>query len=269
MACVDCYTGTLHSGTPSGRVTKVHGLPTYIASPSGGAPKGLIIIISDAFGWSLPNTRILADTYAQKGNFLVYVPDFMNGYTLPNHIYGLSTPLLTPGLKASLWKPLFIILILICGTPWILRYLIFCRTEIVLPRIKAFFHALRANSPLPLGAAGFCWGGRYALLMAAEDGPEGRKGLVDAAFVAHPSKVKVPEEVESVRCPVSIAAAGADSIFSTDDVDKTRIALDKKADVEFEIETYEGATHGFAVRNNPAIAKEKKQGIDAEVQAIA
>jgi dienelactone hydrolase len=38
----------------------------------------LIIYIPDAFGWKLPNNRVLADKYAKAG-FTVYIPEFMDG----------------------------------------------------------------------------------------------------------------------------------------------------------------------------------------------
>ena len=84
MSCPDCFQGTVHEGTPTGRVAKIHGLPTYIAEPEDGSKmNGIVVIISDAFGWTLPNTRILADEMAREGNFLVYLPDFMNGASCP------------------------------------------------------------------------------------------------------------------------------------------------------------------------------------------
>lgn len=79
MPCKDCVSGTLHGGTPTGKVITIHGLPAYVVDPPSGKPKGIIVIIPDAFGWELPNTRVLADSYAQKGNFKVYVPEFMDG----------------------------------------------------------------------------------------------------------------------------------------------------------------------------------------------
>lgn len=74
-----CASGSLHTGTPTGRVDKVHGLDCYIADAPNGTPKGIVVIIPDAFGWKLPNNRILADCYAKEGNFRVYLPEFMNG----------------------------------------------------------------------------------------------------------------------------------------------------------------------------------------------
>lgn len=66
-----CATGSLHSGTPQGRIEKVHGLDCYVADAPSGSPKGVVVIIPDAFGIGLPNNRILADEYAKKGNFQV------------------------------------------------------------------------------------------------------------------------------------------------------------------------------------------------------
>ena len=75
-----CATGEIHSGTPTGKVTKVHGLDCYVAEPTEGVqPKGVVVILPDVFGWELPNNRILADNYAKKGEWLVYLPDFMAG----------------------------------------------------------------------------------------------------------------------------------------------------------------------------------------------
>jgi dienelactone hydrolase len=76
--CPDCLTGSVKSGTPTGTVTTLHGLNTYIARPEG-SPKGVVVIIPDIFGWEISNARLLADSYAKKGGFLVYLPDFMAG----------------------------------------------------------------------------------------------------------------------------------------------------------------------------------------------
>lgn len=80
MSCPDCFSGHAHSGTPLGEVKKIHGRDTYVAEPKNGqSAKGIIIIVPDAFGWDFVNNRILADHYAAAGDFLVYLPDFMDG----------------------------------------------------------------------------------------------------------------------------------------------------------------------------------------------
>lgn len=79
MSCPDCFSGSVHAGHPTGIIDTIHGLPVYIAKPPEEVtPKGIIVFISDAFGWNFPNSRLLSDRYAEAG-FLVYLPDFMNG----------------------------------------------------------------------------------------------------------------------------------------------------------------------------------------------
>jgi hypothetical protein len=80
MSCPDCYSGAVHEGQPRGEVTQAYGLDTYVVNPpEGRPPKGIAVIIPDAFGWDFVNIRLLADSYADKGDFKVYAPDFMNG----------------------------------------------------------------------------------------------------------------------------------------------------------------------------------------------
>lgn len=81
--CQDCFKGTLRGDAkPTGTVETIHGLPTYVARPdpdSQGEPLGVVVIVPDVFGWELLNTRALADSYARRGPFVVYLPDFMDG----------------------------------------------------------------------------------------------------------------------------------------------------------------------------------------------
>lgn len=80
MSCADCFVGTVHEGTPAGYVIELHGLATYVAEPSDkSSVRGIVVIIPDAWGWTLSNTRVLADEIARLGNFYVYLPDFMKG----------------------------------------------------------------------------------------------------------------------------------------------------------------------------------------------
>lgn len=85
--CRDCFTGTLRGDViPTGTEETIHGIPTYVARPKPDLhlePLGTVVIIPDAFGWKLRNTRALADAYADRVPCTVYVPDFMNGNSTP------------------------------------------------------------------------------------------------------------------------------------------------------------------------------------------
>lgn len=80
MACPQCFSGHANPGTPKGQITQVFGRKTYVAEPpEGKSPEGIIVIVPDAFGLPFINNQILADHYAAAGQFLVYLPDFVDG----------------------------------------------------------------------------------------------------------------------------------------------------------------------------------------------
>lgn len=59
---------------------KFHGLDTYVVEPPKGTEiRGIIVVIPDAFGIEFINNKLLCDSYAAKGNYRVYLPDFMLG----------------------------------------------------------------------------------------------------------------------------------------------------------------------------------------------
>lgn len=94
MSCPACFSGSEHDGTPKGKVIKLHGLDTYVTEPPEGRPaKGIIVIIPDAFGIEFINNKILADIYAAKGDYKVYLPDFMLGmYSLCHNLHSGGRP---------------------------------------------------------------------------------------------------------------------------------------------------------------------------------
>ena len=146
------------------------------------------------------------------------------------------------------------------------------REAIVKPRIFDFFKALRQNEAanLPVGTAGFCWGGRYVTLLChdTEKAPNG-KSLVDAGFTAHPSSLVVPDEVEPVQKPLSIANGTLDFQLTVPGMEQVKAIFAGKEQGKFELVMYEGAKHGFAVRGNPDNVEELKQALQAEDQAVA
>lgn len=90
IQCRDCISGTIHTGKPTGVQILFHGLPTYVTRPDEGEPeKGIIIFIPDIFGWKFANSRLLADKYAKKGGYTVYLPDFMGGQSIPHPLLQL------------------------------------------------------------------------------------------------------------------------------------------------------------------------------------
>lgn len=107
-----CVSGYIRDGSPNGKVSKVAGLDTYIAEPSGSPTEikpGVIVIIPDIFGWTLPNARLLADDWADKSKRTVYVPDFMFGDIPESSIMEALHPI--DGTKPSLLSKVYLFLL--------------------------------------------------------------------------------------------------------------------------------------------------------------
>lgn len=77
--CDDCISGHLKYGTPTGAEIKLGGVDAYVATPGGGKkPTAAVLILHDAFGWTLVNNRLLADEIAKEG-YLCLLPDLFEG----------------------------------------------------------------------------------------------------------------------------------------------------------------------------------------------
>ncbi|KAL1297365.1 hypothetical protein AAFC00_004905 [Neodothiora populina] len=284
-----CATGSLHTGAPTGEVSKLHGFDTYIAVPPGGveAAKGIVVVLPDIFGWTFPNNRILADDYARKGGFSVLLPDFMDGCVVPSYLAEWLSTLEATGPTGFIKKLYAYGLFAYHIIPFFWSN----TQKKVHPGVIEFFRGLKISHPnLPVGAAGFCWGGLYTLkLCSAIDratppvsqaqpqspGQSGGTGepLVVCGFTAHPSMLSYPASIEAVELPLSVAAAGRlDPQMSREQGELTREILEKKTQsvdgAQHEFIWYEGATHGFAVRADENDVEEAQRGKQAEAQAI-
>jgi dienelactone hydrolase len=261
-------------------------LLVYVAKPPEGVtPKGIIVIIPDVFGWDFVNNRILSDHYAERGGFLVYLPDFMNGSSMPLNFMKLTEKY---NRKPASWfttlfyKPFYIAQALGIAILWLFKN----RTSVCKPRIFNFFKALRTSPPpfptnkLKIGAAGFCWGGRYTLLLA-HDTPSSRvqrnesqtssaalEPLIDCGFTAHPSMVSMPKDIEAVNLPLSVAVGNEDTAMKSPLILQMKEILEVNKKGDHEVVLMPGAKHGFATRVDPKDELQMEYAEEAEVQAI-
>ncbi|KAL1801712.1 hypothetical protein ACET3X_002054 [Alternaria dauci] len=282
MSCPDCFRGGVSTSHPTGKEAIIHGVPTYVAEPPGGAtPKGIIVFITDAFGWDFVNNRVLCDHYAKSG-CAVYCPDFMNGRALSPSIM----PAMERVLEPSSWvhtifiKPFTVLRCLYHVVPWMLT----CKPSKTEAGVVRFFQALRTSPPpfattdLKIGAAGFCWGGKHTIELA-KDHPGHRvprhatrmhpEPLIDAAFVAHPTFIKVPDDVEAIKVPISWSVGEEDLQMKAHDIQTMKRILEEKTDAQHDVQIIPGAIHGFAVRTHPEDKVQMDAAQRAEDQAVA
>ncbi|KAI3542944.1 dienelactone hydrolase [Colletotrichum filicis] len=246
--CADCFKGTLRGDTElKGTVETVYGLPTYVArpEPGRGEPAGVVVILPDAMGWELQNTRALADAYANRIPAVVLLPELMNGYAIPATALAMTDKMEA---EKSWWRKYFVIAPVMVAT--MLRYFI--------PLVIATRSSV----------AGFCWGGKFTVLLSQlAAGPFGGERLIDCGFTAHPSFLTLPGDLEKVVLPLSVANGDDDMMMPRARMVEAKSVLGKKGE-DFEIVEYVGATHGFAVRGNPNDQRQAEFGMRAEDQAV-
>lgn len=146
-----------------------------------------------------------------------------------------------------------------------------------------FARKVKADLPpgAKLGVAGFCWGGYQSINLCAQPAVEGgSERLVDAEFCAHPSGLKVPNDIVNAvtvfKSAVAIAHAKDDFALPTKKIEETEVILRQKAGTgdgqdgfNYQITIYEGVGHGFAVRAKPGSSVEADGADEAKAQAIA
>ncbi|KAL8724018.1 MAG: hypothetical protein Q9181_007024 [Wetmoreana brouardii] len=153
----------------------------------------------------------------------------------------------------------------------VVPFLYRCRFSVTWPRVHDFVTAVRTKEArdLPLGAAGYCWGGKHVVNLASLPHPDDpQKLLIDAAFIAHPGNLDLPGEIERIKAPFSMAIGDDDYVVGMKEVEKIKALLAKKEDLKSDAVVYPGAKHGFAVRGNPGDEKDKRRGEEAREQAV-
>lgn len=263
-----CLSGKVHQGTEAGREDTIGGLPTYISEPDNKSKAKTVIFLVDIFGWKFKNVRLLADEYARAG-FYTYVPDIQQGDALPIAFLDDVEPKLAVREQLSLVeKAKKTANVGATFGPWLIRR----REAVTKPIIDGFIDAVRKDPQTgKIGAIGFCWGGRYAILQAharSEFSGDQPVGGVDAVYACHPSLVSIPSDFDPVVKPLSIAVGEKDSLLDTASVDKIKDLLDKKLNLPHEVKVYKDQVHGFALRGDWSSDKDKESMDGAEKQGI-
>jgi dienelactone hydrolase len=97
-----CLRGTIHTGSPSGTISEIAGVQTYVATPPAGKANGNIVLyFPDVFGLFI-NGQLIMDGFAEAG-YLVLGPDYFRGDPVTKYRKDFSNPDENPGFDMNAW----------------------------------------------------------------------------------------------------------------------------------------------------------------------
>lgn len=248
-----CVAGAIDAGSPTGEVRVLGGVDFYVAA-SPACPRGVAaVLLTDVFGWALPNVRLLADQLAARG-VTTYVPDLHAGDSMRVDAIPVDPP---SSLAQRLGQGLTLLGSLGHIIPWLRRH----GDAAALPRLGAALRALKQEAGVDaVVPCGFCWGGRYAILLSHRGGAAATGVPADAlprvaAFVAaHPSSVAVPGDLTAIAAPGLFLCAESDGMFP-----RAAVALAVRETARVggggAVRVFPGTAHGFVVRGGAAIPR--------------
>ena len=120
-----------------------------------------------------------------------------------------------------------------------------------MPAVLSFAQLLRQQYKY-IGAVGFCWGGKPALILASKT----NAGLVDCISVGHPSFI-TKEEISSVSVPIQILSPEHDPQYTQELKDHSNKVI-PTLNVDYHYQYFPGMKHGFAAKCNEKDEKEKR-----------
>jgi dienelactone hydrolase len=254
-----CCTTHIDSGTPTGKVEKIGGVDTYVATPDIETDKA-IIISTDVFGQVFVNNRLLADKYAKAG-FHCFIPDLFNGGPLePSAV----APMELDRKKMTTYEKFkhnFSITYVALGfAPWILKH----NPSSKVPIVESVINDIKSQRGIKsVGLIGYCYGAKTVYQLASQD------DKIQAAAVAHPSFTSLPGDIQDIKKPMLFEMAEDDAQLPEGKRKQVEAIMSKKTDVPSTLKFFPGTRHGFAVRgdeDDPVVCKARVEALEVAIE---
>lgn len=253
--CNECVTGYFDEGKPTGQDILLDGvIPCYVAKASVESDKA-IILITDIFGFEIVNIRLMADKIAARG-LTVYVPDLHSGKSLGHEIYVSVTGTPDAGICGQVLDGVRFFASLPSLISWMGQH----GEKETIPILDRVISAINKLGFTKLGTQGFCWGGKYSVMMGAGD-------KFKAIVAAHPSMLKMPNDIQAINVPALFLCAEVDFTFSKADLETTKGILAEKGPNNV-VKVYTGVKHGFTVRGdekNPIVNAARIDALETSI----
>ncbi|RPD64157.1 dienelactone hydrolase endo-1,3,1,4-beta-D-glucanase [Lentinus tigrinus ALCF2SS1-7] len=237
--CDQCFQGVRHEGQPEGKIEKIGGVECYVATPTGDYLKNKVVLfLTDVFGIPLINNKLLADDFARNG-YRTVIPDLFQGDARPADTIGSVD---------------------FDRKAWVARH----GPESWIPAVEGTVATLQAEGVTWIGTTGYCFGAPPVWHLAL-------KGISKVNVVSHPSRLRVPEDLEEyrdkARAPLLINSCEFDPTFPPESQKiADEIFGNGKFGPGYERTYWEGCTHGFAVRGDLSDPK-VKAGLEGAFEA--
>lgn len=259
--CVHCVSGFRIPGEPRGKMEAIHGLNTYVAtpsSPSADSASKAIIFFYDAFGLKLANNKVIPDQLADATGLTVYVPDVFNGGGVDESALAHAPTTATEAKSASLLSKLRTLLAFALAAPFFARNLPGSK----LPIVKKWIEELKASRGYTrLGGTGYCYGGKLAICLNATD-------HINVSVANHPSFIS-KADIAAIKNPILFNCAEEDQIFPLKFAKEVEAQWKEEGGKPvYKFEYYPNTVHGFAARPNLGDAQVKEAFEKAFNQAV-
>jgi len=222
----------------SGEIVKLGKTETYVSKPANTShTTRLLVLLTNGVGVHSVNNQVQADHFAKAGYFVV-MPDLFDGDPAPNGANVATAEEEQPSLLDQIKMQVVGGIKEFMIDMWLARH----TPENTMPTIEKVLEAVgeeygdkEYSSSHGISVVGYCFGGKYALRLAARDD-------VSVAAVAHGTMISKGDFV-GVKCPITFACVENDPLFP----DEIREEGIKFLNTEHELKVYKGVPHGFAV----------------------